>query len=143
MATENKTQETDSSVAAFLDSLDEAVRADCLELIVMMRTISGCEPKMWGPGIVGFDKYQYKYASGREGEAPVIAFSPRKGKLTVYIDAVEASRNPELFARLGKHTTSKVCIYIKRLSDIDLPVLSQILEKSYAYTTSLAIDEHN
>lgn len=138
MTKENKTQETDGSVTDFINSLDnEATISDCLKLIEMMSKISGHEPKMWGPSIIGFDKYHYKYESGREGNAPVIAFSPRKGKLTVYIDAGDKARYPELFARLGKHTTSKVCIYIKRLSDIDMSVLSQIIEKTYSYTKSL------
>ena len=101
-----------------------------------MSKISGHEPKMWGPSIIGFDKYHYKYASGREGDGPVISFSPRKGKLTVYVE--ESMMGSELFARLGKHSTSKVCIYIKRLSDIDMSVLVQILEKSYNYTKTLS-----
>jgi hypothetical protein len=138
MATENKTQETDNSVTDFISSLDdEQTISDCLKLVEMMRNISGHEPRMWGPAIIGFDKYHYKYESGREGDAPVIAFSPRKGKLTIYKDVDETTRNPELFVRLGEHTTSKVCIYIKRLSDIDMSVLSQIIEKSYNYTKSL------
>jgi hypothetical protein len=138
LATENKTQETDGSVTDFVNALDnEQVISDCLQLIAVMQRISGHEPKMWGPSIIGFDKYHYKYESGREGDAPVIAFSPRKGKLTVYIDAGDPARYPELFASLGKHTTSKVCIYIKRLSDIDMSVLSQIVEKSYSYAKSL------
>jgi hypothetical protein len=143
MTKENKTQETDRPVADFVNSLDnEATISDCLELISMMSKISGHEPKMWGPSIIGFDKYHYKYESGREGDAPVIAFSPRKGKLTVYIYAGDPARYPELFARLGKYTTSKVCIYIKRLSDIDMSVLAEIIEKSYSYTKSLADNEH-
>jgi hypothetical protein len=130
MATENKTQENDSSVAEFIDSLDdEQVTADCLELIKMMTKTSGHQPKMWGTSIVGFGKYHYKYESGREGDSPMLGFSPRKGKITVYVD--ETARYSALLARLGNHTTGKVCIYIKRLSDIDMSVLRQILEKSY------------
>lgn len=143
MTEQNKTRQTDSSVTDFLNTLnDEEVVSDCLKLIDIMTKVSECEAKMWGPAIIGFDTYHYKYASGREGDAPVIAFSPRKGKITVYIDAHDESRNASLFAKLGKHTTSKVCIYIKRLSDIDLSVLAQIVEKSYVYTKSLSETEH-
>lgn len=143
MTTENKTQETDSSVTDFINSLeDEQVISDCLKLIEMMGTVSGHPPKMWGPSIIGFDKYHYKYESGREGDAPVIAFSPRKGKLTVYVEETTQHQYPELFAHLGKHTTSKVCIYIKHLSDIDTTVLLEIVEKSYSYTKSLDDDMH-
>jgi hypothetical protein len=144
MATENKTQETDSSVTDFVNSLgNEQVIGDCLALIEMMSKVSGHKPKMWGPAIIGFDKYHYKYESGREGDAPVIAFSPRKGKLTVYKDVNDTARYPELFANLGNYTTSKVCIYTKRLSDIDMSVLAQILEKSYSHTKSLAPTMHS
>jgi hypothetical protein len=143
MATMNKTQETSSSVADFINSLGDArVISDCQKLIEIMSKVSGHEPKMWGPAIIGFDKYHYHYESGREGDSPVIAFSPRKGKLTVYKDMEDMDRHPELFARLGKHATSKVCIYIKQLSDIDAAVLAQILEKSYSHTKSLADNEH-
>lgn len=137
MAKENKTRQTDYPVADFINSLgDEQVISDCLELIEMMSKISGHKPKMWGPSIIGFDTYHYKYESGREGDAPVLGFSPRKGKLSVYIEEATKHKYPELFAKLGKHTTSKVCIYIKHLSDVDTAVLSQIIEKSYSYTKS-------
>lgn len=141
MTTENKTQPTDGSVQDFITALgDERVISDCLQLIEMMRTISAHEPVMWGPSIIGFDSYHYKYASGREGDAPVIAFSPRKGKLTVYIE--ESVQGSELFSSLGTYATSKVCIYIKRLSDIDVNVLSRIIKASYQHTKSLQQDEH-
>ncbi len=141
MATENKTQETDNSVSDFINSLNnEQVTSDCLELIEMMSKISGHEPKMWGPSIIGFDTYHYKYESGREGDAPVIAFSPRKNNITVYVD--ETARFPEFLAKLGKHTTGKVCVYFKHLSDIDTSVLSQLIEKSYSYTKSLNTSEY-
>lgn len=137
MATENKTKQTDSSVLDFVQSLgDEQVASDCLELIAMMHKVSGHEPKMWGPSIIGFDAYHYKYASGHEGDAPVIAFSPRKGKLTIYAD--DTSKYTELLAALGKHSTGKVCIYIKRLSDIDMSVLTKIMQQSYKATKLLA-----
>jgi hypothetical protein len=143
MATQNKTQENENSVNDFVASLgNEQVISDCHQLIKLMSKISGHQPRMWGPSIIGFDKYHYKYASGRQGDAPILGFSPRKGKLTIYMDAGDPARSPELFASLGKHTTSKVCIYIRRMSDIDPSVLTQILKKSYDYTKSLAPDEH-
>lgn len=136
MATENKTQETDGSVSDFINSLDdEQVTSDCLKLIEIMSKVSGCEPKMWGPSIIGFDKYHYKYESGREGDSPVVAFSPRKGKLVVYVD--ETAHFSELLTKLGKHTTGKVCVYIKQLSDVDTAVLTELIEKSYHYTKSV------
>lgn len=131
MTKENKTQQNDGSVTNFINSLDDdQVIADCLKLIEMMSKISGHEPKMWGPSIVGFDTYHYKYDSGREGDSLVIGFSPRKGKITIYGGGTD--QHPELFAQLGKHTTGKSCIYFKRLSDIDVAVLTQLLKKSYS-----------
>lgn len=133
MTTQNKTIPTDSSVNDFINQLStEQEIADSLELVRLMSKISGHQPVMWGPAIIGFDTYHYKYASGREGDGPVLGFSPRKGKLSVYVE--ETSKTPELLARLGKHTSAKVCIYIKRLSDIDMGVLEEILTKSYHLT---------
>ena len=134
MVTENKTQENDSSVGNFINSLDnEQVIDDCLKLIEMMTKISGHEPKMWGPSIIGFGKYHYRYDSGREGDMPVIAFAPRKGKLVLYLEQ-ELIQFSELLEKLGKHTTSKACVYIKRLSDVDEVVLSKIADRSYQQT---------
>jgi hypothetical protein len=134
MATENKTQETDSSVHDFISSLgNEQVIDDCLKLIAMMTKISGYEPKMWGPSIIGFGKYHYKYATGREGDMPVIAFAPRKGKLVLYLEQ-ELIQFSQLLEKLGKHTTSKACLYIKRLSDVDEIVLAQIIKDSFDRT---------
>lgn len=113
---------------------DERVINDCLQLVEVMRDISGDEPKLWGPSIIGFGTYHYKYDSGREGDMPVIAFSPRKGKLVVYID--ETARFAQTLAKLGKHTTGKVCVYIKHLDDINLGVLRQLIQRSYDYTKS-------
>lgn len=137
MATQNKTTENNNSVHEFMAAIeDERTVKDCLKLVEIMERVSGAKAKMWGIGIVGFDKYHYKYESGREGDSCVIGFAPRKGKLTVYV-VDGTSRYPELFEKLGKHTASKVCIYIKKLEDIDLSVLEEILQKSYAYTKSL------
>jgi hypothetical protein len=101
----------------------------------MMQRISGHEPKMWNVGTIGFDTYHYKYDSGREGDGQIIGFYSRKGKITVYL-MDGTVRYSELLARLGKHTTSRVCVYIKRLSDVQLPILEQIVQQSYEYVKS-------
>jgi hypothetical protein len=124
---------TNQAVDTYIASLDdEQTIKDCHVLIEMMQRISGHEPKLWNVGTIGFDTYHYKYDSGREGDAATISFYPRKGKITVYLMDGTA-RYSELLARLGKHTTSRVCVYIKRLSDIELPILEQIVRESYEY----------
>jgi hypothetical protein len=130
------TAQNDISVKHYIASLDdEQTVKDCHELIEIMKRISGHEPKIWNVGTIGFDTYHYKYDSGREGDAQVISFYPRKDKMTVYL-MDGTLRHSELLARLGKHTTSRVCVYIKRLSDIELPVLEQIVHESYDYIKS-------
>jgi hypothetical protein len=132
----SKTTQRDPSVKEFIDSLDdEQSVSDCHVLIEMMQRISGHKPKLWNVGTIGFDTYHFKYDSGREGDGQIIGFYPRKGKLTVYL-MDGTVRYAELLARLGKHTTSRVCVYIKRLSDIELPILEQILQQSYQYVKS-------
>lgn len=128
---------TDASVDVHIASLEDAQTvADSRVLIEMMRRISGYEPKIWNVGMIGFDSYHYKYESGREGDAQAISFYPRKDKITIYL-MDGTIRHSELLARLGKHTTSKACLYIKRLSDIDLTVLEQIVQESYSHIKSL------
>jgi hypothetical protein len=131
MADEGKAVQNNASVEDYIASLgDEQAVKDSRALIEMMRRISGHEPKMWNVGTIGFDSYHYKYDSGREGEALTIGFYPRKGKITVYL--MDGTRRyAELLARLGKHTTTGYCLYIKRLSDIEMPVLEQIVQQSY------------
>lgn len=136
MTKNNKTQQTNQSVEEFINSLDDSrVVNDCHELVKLMSDISGHEPKMWGPSIIGFDKYHYKYESGHEGTAPIIGFSPRKGKFALYLG--QADQFPELLQKIGNHKTSKACIYIKHLSDINILVLSDLIKKSYAHAKSL------
>lgn len=126
----------DRSVKDYIASLDdEQIAKDTLVLIEMMQRISGHAPKMWNVGTIGFDTYHYKYDSGREGDSQTIGFYPRKGKITVYLMDGTA-RYSELLARLGKHSTSRVCVYIKRLSDVQLPILEQIVQQSYEYVKS-------
>ena len=127
---ENKTKPTDASVEEFLNAVpDERKRADSFRLVEIMREITGEEPVMWGDSIVGFGSYHYKYASGREGDAPLIGFSPRKASLTIYITP-GFDRYGDLLGRLGKFTTSKVCLYVKRLSDVDEAVLRELIRDS-------------
>ena len=130
------TAQKGNSVKDFIASLDdEQTVRDCLVLIEMMQRISGHKPKMWNVGTIGFDTYHYKYDSGREGDCQTIGFYPRKGKITIYL-MDGTVRYSKLLARLGKHTTSRVCVYLKRLSDIQLPVLEQIVQQSYEYIKS-------
>ena len=133
--TSKATQKT-LSVRQYVASLDDEQTAqDCLVLIEMMQRISGQEPKMWNVRTLGFDTYRYKYDSGREGDCQAIGFYPREGKITVYLMDGTA-RHAKLLARLGKHTTSRVCVHIKRLSDVQLPVLEEIVKQSYEYIKS-------
>lgn len=125
---EQKTKPTKESVKDFLNRIPEAERReDCFALVKMMEEITGEKPVMWGPGIVGFGSYSYKYASGRSGDWPITGFSPRKKDLTLYI-MMGFERHPELMEKLGKHTHSKSCLYIKRLSDVHVPTLKKLIK---------------
>jgi uncharacterized protein DUF1801 len=126
----------DQAVDTYIASLDdEQTITDSRVLIEMMQRISGHEPRLWNVGTIGFDTYHYKYDSGREGDCQIIGFYPRKNQITVYL-MDGTVRYSELLARLGKHTTSRVCVYIKRLSEIGLPILEQIVGQSYEYIKS-------
>jgi len=128
---ESKTKVNDASVEEFLSAVkDEQKRKDSFEIIKMMKQVTRQEPKMWGPAIIGFGSYHYKYESGREGDMPQIAFSPRKQNLTLYIGVGEDSDNP-LLTKLGKYTTGKVCLYIKKLADVDRNVLQELIADSF------------
>lgn len=129
---ENKTKPTQQSVTAFVDAiLDQTKRADAKALIKLMQSASGEKPKMWGPSIIGFGSHHYKYESGREGDMPLVAFSPRKAASVLY--GVTGFRDAhELLAKLGKHTTGKGCLYIKKLSDVDQKVLEELVQQSLA-----------
>ncbi len=124
------------SVRDYLASLDDGqMVADSHVLIEMMQRISGEPPTLWNVGTLGFGRYRYRYDSGREGESHTIGLYPRRGRITIYL-MDGTVRYPELLRRLGRHTTSRVCLYVKRLSDIELPVLEQIVQQSYDYITS-------
>lgn len=130
---ELKTRKTGASVDDFIDGIaDDRRRQDCLALAELMREITGDEPAMWGPSMVGFGRYHYKYASGRENDWFEAGFSPRKQNLTLYIMS-GFSGYDDLMARLGKHTTGKSCLYLKRLEDVDLAVLEELIRRSVAH----------
>jgi hypothetical protein len=136
MPDKTTTTENNASVQDYIDSLnDEQLVKDCHVLIEMMQRISGHEPKLWNVGTIGFDTYHYKYDSGREGDGHILGFYPRKGKITVYLMDGTARRS-ELLTRLGRHTSTGYCVYVKQLSDIELPILEQILQQSYEYIKS-------
>ena len=136
MSDKTNTNQDDTLVKDYLASIDdEQMKKDSLVLIEMMQRISGHGPKLGNVATIGFDTYHYKYDSGREGDAQIISFYPRKDKITIYLMDGTA-RYSELLAQLGKHTTSRVCLYFKRLSDLKLPILEQILQQSYAYVKS-------
>ena len=127
----NKTHATAASVDAFIAKQPkEETRDDCRVLMDLMHGLTGGEPYMYGPTIVGFGTYHYTYASGHQGDAPLAAFSPRKQELVLYLfpEAME----PGLLAKLGKHRATKGCVYVKRLSDIDLAVLKDLAKRSIA-----------
>lgn len=127
-----KTQPTGADVSVFLSAIpDPQRREDSLRLLELMIEATGETPRMWGSSIVGFGDYHYHYDSGREGDWFLVGFSPRKNDLTLYL-ATGVDRFPELMARLGKHKTGKSCLYVKRLADIDLEALRELLRNTIA-----------
>ena len=128
-----KTTPTQASVNAFIEAVeDEQKRADSRAIAAMMSAATGAPAQMWGTSIVGFGRYHYRYASGREGDFMIAGFSPRKRALTLYIMA-GFSEYEALLAQLGKHTIGKSCLYIKRLADVDQTVLREIVDRSVQY----------
>ncbi len=139
MVTTNKTIQTSVNVTDFINSHvdNDQTKLDSFRLIELMSKWSGFEPKMWGPVMIGFGEYHYVYASGREGDSMLIGFSPTKTGLTLYISAPDGVRS-ELLNALGKHRAGKVCVYIKKLSDINLDVLERLCKETIKY-----IGEHH
>lgn len=130
---ELKTKPTDASVEEFLNRVEPPTkRQDAFTILDLMKEVTGEEAQMWGASIVGFGRYHYKYASGREADWMLTGFSPRKQNLTLYIMAGFAQYD-DLLARLGKHTTGSSCLYIKKLQDIDLDVLRELVKASVAH----------
>lgn len=134
MATKTKTTETEVSVIDFLNQFvdNEQKKQDSLQLIDLMKKWSGFEPKMWGPTMIGFGSYHYKYASGHEGDAMLIDFSPRKAEFSLYVSA-PGNENKTLLEKLGKYKMGKSCIYFKKLADLDLGTLEKLSKETIRY----------
>ncbi|QTH45582.1 DUF1801 domain-containing protein [Cohnella sp. LGH] len=127
---EQKTKETENSVIEFIESVDHPKkREDGYKLLDIFAETTGYPGKMWGPSIIGFGSYHYKYATGHEGDAPLVGFSPRKAKISLYFAPGDSQRE-ELLQKLGKHTTGKACVYINKLDDIDIETLKTLIRQS-------------
>lgn len=139
MSKKNKTTETEVNVNDFINSFvdNEQKKEDSLRLIDLMKKWSGFKPKMWGPSIIGFGSYHYKYESGHEGDAPLIAFSPRKAAFSLYVFS-PTNENKNLLDDLGKFKMAKACIYVKKLSDINIPSLERLCKATIKY-----LDKHH
>lgn len=130
---QNKTTENKNSVPGFLKTIaDEKKRKDCSAIIKMIGEQTGFEPKMWGPAIIGFGSYHYKYESGREGDAPLAALAARANAITIYLAGFEGRE--AMLAKLGKHKITGGCLYIQKLEDIDTGVLMKMVKKSMVHT---------
>ncbi|QCR31904.1 DUF1801 domain-containing protein [Lysinibacillus sp. SGAir0095] len=125
---EPKMKETGNSVVEFIESVEnDKKKADAYQLLEIFEEVTGYDAKMWGPSIIGFGSYHYKYASGREGDAPLVGFSPRKAKISLYL-VYESEERDKLLEGFGKYTKSKACIYINKLADIDTNVLKELIK---------------
>ena len=134
---ELKTKLNDASVKDFIDNVEnDQTRHDCYRIVEMMQKATEAPPKMWGTSIVGFGTYHYRYASGREADWLQVGFSPRKQALSIYLMG-DFEERQELLQQLGKHTTGKGCLYIKRLSDVDEDVLFKLINASVHYTSQV------
>lgn len=131
----NKTVFTNESVIEFIENLDNEIKKkDSYQLIELMSKITECEPKMWGPSIIGFGQYHYKYASGHEGDAPVLGFSPRKAAISLYVFS-GADEHLETVEKLGKFTMGKSCIYVKKMVDTNIDVLNELMQQSIDFVS--------
>ncbi len=129
--TKNKTQPTKMTVSTFLNAIeDEDRRRDCKTIARLLKEVSGKRPVMWGTSIIGYGQYHYKYASGREGDSFRIGFAPRKQDITIYIMPGYTDFG-HILAKLGKHKKGKSCLYIKRLSDVNMAVLERLLKAGW------------
>ncbi|MHA7962512.1 DUF1801 domain-containing protein [Paenibacillus sp. CAU 1782] len=134
---ELKTVVNDNSVIEFIEQVQsDKKREDAYRLLDLFTETTGFEAKMWGPSIIGFGSYHYKYASGHEGDAPLVGFSPRKGKISLYFAPGDEARS-ELLDKLGKHTSGKACVYINKVSDIDTSVLQELIRHSVQFLKSV------
>jgi len=128
---ELKTKETENSVIEFIEGADPKKREDAYRLLDVFAETTGLPAKLWGTNIVGFGSYHYKYASGHEGDAPLVGFSPRKGKITLYF--APGDDREALLASFGKHTAGKGCVYINKVNDIDVEVLRALIRQSVEF----------
>lgn len=130
---EQKTKETDNSVIEFIENVDNLKkREDAYKLLDIFTETTGYEAKMWGPSIIGFGSYHYKYATGHEGDAPLVGFSPRKAKISLYFATGDTERET-LLNDLGKYTAGKACVYINKVADIDVDVLRDLIKQSIQF----------
>ncbi len=131
---ELKTKETNADVSEFIETFanNEQKKQDAYALVKLMQDFTGFEPKMWGPSIIGFGQYHYKYASGHEGDMPLVGFSPRKAAISLYIFD-DAPGQRELLEKLGKYKMGKACIYVNKLADIDLDIVKELMRTSIEY----------
>ena len=130
---ELKTKENDNSVIEFIEKVDSPKkREDAYKLLDIFTETTGLHAKMWGPSIIGFGSYHYKYDSGHEGDAPLVGFSPRKAKISLYFATGDTERE-ELLKEFGKHTTGKACVYINKVADIDINVLRGLINQSVTF----------
>ena len=133
----NKTTETIASVSNFVNAVKDPVKkSDSFQVIELMQSVSGFEAKMWGPSIVGFGSYHYVYESGREGDMPIVAFSPRTTGLVFYL-SINPENRAKYLSELGKHKTDKGCITVKKLEDIKMPVLKKMIQDSLKHRKTL------
>lgn len=130
---ELKTKETDASVIEFIESVDHPKkREDAFRLLDIFTEVTGYDAKMWGPSIIGFGHYHYKYQTGHEGDAPLVGYSPRKAKISLYFAPGDSERE-QLLQQFGKHTTGKACVYINKLADVDEAILKALIQQSIAF----------
>jgi hypothetical protein len=130
---EQKTRETEHSVIEFIEQIDSPKkREDAYKLLDIFSETTGYPAKMWGPSIIGFGSYHYKYATGHEGDAPLAGYSPRKAKISLYFATGDSERE-DLLQKLGKHTAGKACVYVNKLDDIDTGVLKELIEQSVKF----------
>ena len=138
---EQKTKETDVDVLEFIEAVENPKkREDACKLLEIFEETSGFKAKMWGPSIIGFGSYHYVYESGHEGDAPLVGFSPRKAKISLYFATGDTERQA-LLEKFGKHTSGKSCVYINKTEDIDAEVLKELITQSIAFLQNLYPDK--
>ncbi len=134
---EPKMKENESSVVDFIEKVEQPrKREDAYRLLEIFKDITGFEAKMWGPSIIGFGSYHYKYKSGHEGDAPIVGFSPRKAKITLYLTP-DDDVSQELLKEFGKHTRSKACIYFNKLDDVNIDILKKLIKQSIKFMNDI------